>query len=50
MYQALEAIWSSCKWSTKSRNAAYIATLELAEKVLIGKNRRRSEIFLVSKL
>ena len=50
MYQALEAIQSSCQGSSKSINAAYIAALELGKMVPIGKSRHHSEVFLVSKL
>ena len=50
MYQALEATRSSWRWSTKSRNAAYIAALGLAVRVPIGKSGRHCGIFFVSKL
>ena len=50
MYQALEATRSSWIWSTKSRNAVYIAALGLAVRVPIGKSGRHCGIFFVSKL
>ena len=50
VYQALEATRSSWRWSTKSRNAAYIAALGIAVRVPIGKSGRHCGIFFVSKL
>ena len=49
MYQALEVTRSSWRWSTKSRNVAYIAALGRAVRVPIEKSGRHCGIFFVSK-
>ena len=50
MYQAVEVTQSSWRWSTKLRNAAYIAALGLAVRVPIEKSRHHCGMFFVSKL
>ena len=50
MYQGFKVTRSYWRWLTKLRKAAYIAALDLAMRVPIGKGGRLSGIFLVSRL